>query len=93
MTDLRHLHDAGIITQRELQVLELRNAHLSQRQVARALDLSRSTIREAEANAHRKIEIHNRKDHRVTHWTQPIGDTPSTANNDSQPSTPTTRNS
>jgi DNA-binding CsgD family transcriptional regulator len=62
VTDLRHLHEHGVITQRELQVLELRNAKFSQRQVAGALDLSRSTIREAEQNAHRKIEIHNRKD-------------------------------
>jgi DNA-binding CsgD family transcriptional regulator len=62
MTILDELLAARVITQREHDVLNLRNLGLSQRDTARALDLSRSTIREAEANAHRKIEIHQRKD-------------------------------
>lgn len=59
---LTHLHQTGIITTREHQILQLRHTHqLSQNTVARALGVTRSTIRAAERNAHDKIARHNQE--------------------------------
>lgn len=57
----RDLRAAGVITQRELEVLELR-LRFSQYVVARGLHISRSTVRSIERNAHDKIARHSRKD-------------------------------
>lgn len=59
--ELRQHFAAGTITEREYDVLQLRIRGLSQNVVALALDISRSTVRSTEKNAHRKIERHDRK--------------------------------
>lgn len=53
------LHTTGIITRRELEILELRYTHgLSTRTTALALGLGRSTVRDHEKRALQKIRIH-----------------------------------
>lgn len=56
-------HQAGVITRRELEILELRYTHgLSLNQTALALDISKSTVQSTERRAFQKIRIHDRKD-------------------------------
>lgn len=60
---LRELLDRGVITAREHEILELRYAHrFSQYTVARALDITRSTVRSLERNALEKITRHEREE-------------------------------
>lgn len=57
----RDYSTAGVISDRELQVLELRYDHnMSQRTAALALGISRSTVRSIEERALQKINLHER---------------------------------
>lgn len=59
---LRDYERGGVITVKEHDILELRAAGFSQRRVAQALDLSRSTVRDVEARAWQKIRLHETKE-------------------------------
>jgi len=61
--ELLELRNAGVITDREHDVLLLRAKGLSQWQIALALDLSRWAVRDRAKNGNRKIELHHRKEH------------------------------
>lgn len=57
------LYLAGVITAKERDVLELRDDHgFSQRTIALALNLSRSSVRSREESARRKIRLHQQKE-------------------------------
>lgn len=59
---LADLVAAGVITQREHEILELRYANnLTLYQIALALDISRGTVTNTLRRAHQKIEIHQRE--------------------------------
>lgn len=60
--ELAQLRADNVITEAEYDVLVLRSKGLSWWQIALALDLSRSAVRDRERNGHRKIELHHRKD-------------------------------
>lgn len=54
----RQLHTAGVLTDRELDILILRARGLSQNTIAAGLGITRSTVRNHERNAHQKIARH-----------------------------------
>lgn len=56
-SEIRDLHAAGVITHRELDVLELRHGGMSDRAIALALDISRRAVRDRRKNALRKIAL------------------------------------
>jgi DNA-directed RNA polymerase specialized sigma subunit len=60
---LLDLHHAGVITRRELEILELRYTHgLSQRTTALALGMGRTTVRDLEKRGLNKIRSHETKE-------------------------------
>lgn len=56
---LRALHTAGVITEREHEILDYRARGISQWTIAIALHISPSTVKSTERNAHRKIANHS----------------------------------
>lgn len=57
---LRELHTAEVITDRQLEILQLRDRGLSQHTIALGLGISRSTVRSTERDALAKIARHER---------------------------------
>lgn len=56
-------HQDGVITRRELEILELRYTHgLSQRTTALALNVGRTTVRDLEKRGLDKIRAHENQE-------------------------------